>query len=437
MASLILLAFALFAGAVSASELRIVGGESTSVNEWPSIAQVEFLGTASGIWTQSCGASILTSRYSLSAAQCFSGIFYEAKNRRIRAGTSYRHTGGQVSYVEYAFNHQLYGQNDMDADITVVLLKEPFVYNPNLQQVTIVPQGYQIPPNVRTVIAGWGATQSDIKVFSRHSFAIVLKCYVRKMAAVFWAVILLAGFSCTSAKLGSPAKIEDFPSVVQVENIAATIWLQQCVGSVLTSYHVLSAASCFSGVGYNANTRRIRAGTSTRGYGGSVVEVYHVYIHPSYGQGVGNDGDIAVVRLNGYLQLGGNIQQASILGEGIQLPVALPVTLVGWGTTAEGGLIGNNDLYSIDLATVYEGKCLYDYQNSDRPQVITENMICAGLPGVGGRDLDTRDAGAPIFYSGVTVGVVSFGQSYADDKYPVVSTSVGSYTAWIVEKAAV
>ncbi|XP_026736005.1 trypsin CFT-1-like [Trichoplusia ni] len=256
------------------------------------------------------------------------------------------------------------------------------------------------------------------------------------MAAVFWAVILLAGLSCTSAELGSPAKIEDFPSVVQVENVAATIWLQQCVGSVLTSYHILSAANCFSGVGYNANTRRIRAGTSTRGYGGSVVEVYHVYIHPSYGQGVGNDGDIAVVRLDGSLKLGDTIQQASILGQGIQLPVALPVTLVGWGTTTEGGLIGNNDLYSLELATVYEGKCLHEYQNAEKPEIITENMVCAGLSTIGGRDLDSRDSGAPLFYSGVTVGVVSFGKSYSDDQYPIVSTSVGSYTSWIVETAA-
>ncbi|XP_026736004.1 trypsin, alkaline C-like [Trichoplusia ni] len=159
MASLIILALALFAGAASATELRIVGGETTSVNEYPSIAQVDFLGTASGIWSQSCGANILTSRYVLSAAQCFSGIFYDPKNRRIRAGTSYRNTGGQLAYVQYAFNHPSYGQNDMDADITVVLLKEPFVYNPNIQQVTIVPQGYEIPANVSSVLVGWGATQ--------------------------------------------------------------------------------------------------------------------------------------------------------------------------------------------------------------------------------------------------------------------------------------
>ncbi|XP_075984837.1 trypsin, alkaline C-like [Anticarsia gemmatalis] len=255
------------------------------------------------------------------------------------------------------------------------------------------------------------------------------------MSAIKLAVTLLAGLTCVLA-LGEQATIAEFPSIVQVEDRVGAIWLQQCVGSVLTSYHILSAASCFSDVQYSARNRRVRAGTSYRGVDGLVREVYAVYNHPTYATpGMGQDGDISVVRLTTPLTLGATIEQASILGEGIYLPPGLEVTLAGWGTTAEGGLVGDEHLYSLDLVTIDDDRCLETYLGASTPHTITENMFCTGLA-TGGRDLDSRDAGAPLFYSGVTVGVVSFGVSRGEDQYPVVATAIGSYTNWIVDTAS-
>ncbi|XP_049693481.1 trypsin CFT-1 [Helicoverpa armigera] len=254
------------------------------------------------------------------------------------------------------------------------------------------------------------------------------------MASLCWAVLLLAGVAYSS-ELGTQTSIEKYPSLAQVESRAGLLWLQQCVSSVLTSYHVLSTARCFSGVNYSDSNRRIRAGTSYRGTDGLVREVQRVYYNPSWGL-LDNDGDIAVVRLETALTLGANIQQAAILGEGIYLPYGLNIQLVGWGTTAEGGNLGNSNLYELDLYTVNTDDCLETYLGLDlENNTITENMICAGLRNTQGRDLDTRDEGAPIFYSGVTVGVVSFGVSRGDDSIPIVSTNIGTYSNWIVEAA--
>ncbi|XP_041983200.1 trypsin, alkaline A-like [Aricia agestis] len=74
MAALWVLGLALIAGAVSASPNRIVGGEPTTVEKYPSIVQVDALGLFSGVWGQSCAASILTSRTIVSAAHCFAGL---------------------------------------------------------------------------------------------------------------------------------------------------------------------------------------------------------------------------------------------------------------------------------------------------------------------------------------------------------------------------
>ena len=62
-------------------------------------------------------------------------------------------------------------------------------------------------------------------------------------------------------------------------------------------------------------------------------------------------------------------------------------------------------------------------------------MFCVGLRNTQGRDLDSQDVGAPLFFDGVTMGVVSFGVSDGDDSYPVVSTAIASYSNWIVETA--
>lgn len=87
---------------------------------------------------------------------CFS--FYSASNRRIRAGTTYRNTGGVLAYVQKENNHPNYGQYGFDADITVVELITPLIYTPVVQQGTIMAQGAVIPDESPVVHAGWGAT---------------------------------------------------------------------------------------------------------------------------------------------------------------------------------------------------------------------------------------------------------------------------------------
>lgn len=46
---------------------------------------------------------------------------------------------------------------------------------------------------------------------------------------------------------GTPTTVNEFPGIVQIEIGTGPIWIQGCAGSVLTSFHVLSAARCFSG----------------------------------------------------------------------------------------------------------------------------------------------------------------------------------------------
>nr|ADM35106.1 serine protease 4 [Mamestra configurata] len=160
MATPILLALALFAGlACSTPSSRILGGTQTSIAQYPSVVQVEAAGASTGIWSQTCGGNILTVRYILSAAHCFHGIFYEPKNRRIRAGTSIRSYGGQVVYLDVEINHPTYGANDMDGDISLVRLRGSLEYGIYVQQGSIITQDFHMPEGIPVDLVGWGATQ--------------------------------------------------------------------------------------------------------------------------------------------------------------------------------------------------------------------------------------------------------------------------------------
>ncbi|CAH2054924.1 unnamed protein product, partial [Iphiclides podalirius] len=142
--------------ACSASELgRIVGGEPTSIEKYPIIVQVEFL-VDSSIWTQNCAGSVLTSRTILSAAHCYVGPSYSPRERRIRAGSSYRYTGGTIKNVALSLNHPTFGLNDYDGDIALLFLEDRLVYSNVIAQAAIASSTFVVPDNSSVTHIGWG-----------------------------------------------------------------------------------------------------------------------------------------------------------------------------------------------------------------------------------------------------------------------------------------
>ncbi|CAK1545768.1 unnamed protein product [Leptosia nina] len=151
-----LFAVLLIGGLSSVQSNRIIGGVETSIEEYPFIVQLEAFTSPLG-WSQTCGASILTSYWVLSAAHCFEE--WEVSPKRIRAGTTYRNHGGTMHYPRFTFNHPQYRvASRYDADVSVMRVTSPFVYSLYIQPGTIVPQGYQVPDNTPVVLAGWGDT---------------------------------------------------------------------------------------------------------------------------------------------------------------------------------------------------------------------------------------------------------------------------------------
>ncbi|KAM3960825.1 trypsin, alkaline C-like [Aphomia sociella] len=251
-------------------------------------------------------------------------------------------------------------------------------------------------------------------------------------------LVLFAATACNARNRivgGEVTTIEEYPSIAQVEflGIFSGTWSQSCACNILNSRNVLSAAHCFAGALYQSSHRRIRAGATYRNTGGIISNVEQEHNHPSYGL-LEYDGDITVVRLSEPLVYSPVVQQGTIVAQDTLIPDNQPVVHAGWGTTSQGGVL-SEQLRDVTIYTVNNDLCRERYQTLPRPLIVTNNMICAGLLDVGGRDACQGDSGGPLYYSNIIVGVVSWGHGCANETYPGVSTAVAPYTNWIVATA--
>ncbi|CAK1545772.1 unnamed protein product [Leptosia nina] len=255
------------------------------------------------------------------------------------------------------------------------------------------------------------------------------------------AVLLFAGTALVGAKRiigGEDTTIEEYPYIVQVETYRdwENLWRLGCGANILTTRWLMSAAHCFAGWNYRPDFRRIRAGTTIKNTGGSVHYVDYAINHPEYTVATRYDGDINVVRLLTPLVYTPVIQKATIVPQDYILPDNVPVVHAGWGHTTQGGST-SRILQHVEMYSINTELCRQRYLRLR--ETITDNMICAGLLDVGGRDACQGDSGGPLYAGGsenrVIVGVVAWGHGCANETYPGVSTRVASYTNWVRENA--
>merc|ERR1711981_1467107 len=101
----------------------------------------------------------------------------------------------------------------------------------------------------------------------------------------------------------------------------------------------------------------------------------------------------------------------------------------GWGTLSSGGSATNNLQY-VRVPAITNSQCNAAYGGS-----ITDTMLCAGYPNVGGKDACQGDSGGPFVCNdngnAVIAGVVSWGIGCAHPNYPGVYARVTSVLSWI------
>ncbi|VVC99576.1 trypsin, alkaline C-like [Leptidea sinapis] len=231
---------------------------------------------------------------------------------------------------------------------------------------------------------------------------------------------------------GQDTTIDRYPSLVQVEFWIPSqgVWSTNCGATILTTFFLLSAAHCFDGTNSQAEFRRIRAGSTYRGSGGSVHYVDYYINHPEYNIATFLDADINVVRLRTPVVYSPVVQAGTIVSQGAVIPDNTTVVYAGWGALWQGGP-QSEILQHVSVFTINQNICRQRYGSS----LVTDYMLCAGLLDIGGRDACQGDSGGPLYLGNVVIGVVSWGSGCAQPNFPSISARVAAFTNWIVNTA--
>jgi secreted trypsin-like serine protease len=222
---------------------------------------------------------------------------------------------------------------------------------------------------------------------------------------------------------GTNAAPGEFPAVAEITFGKGFL----CTGTLIAPDTVLTAGHCSSVTGaaiaspaaYPPQLIDVRIGNSRSGTGGEVVPVSKVTMQPNYLLGKGYD--ISLLKLT-RSSTKPPVPVAGAAETGLW-SAGTTETIVGWGTTSEGGSTPD-DLQKAQVPVTTDAYCAKAYSDFD-----VKTMLCAGFE-QGGIDTCQGDSGGPMFGRTSTgalrvVGATSFGSGCARPGKPGVYARVG------------
>ncbi|XP_077459003.1 serine protease 33-like [Stigmatopora argus] len=207
-----------------------------------------------------------------------------------------------------------------------------------------------------------------------------------------------------------------------------------CGASLITNEWLLCAAHCFPFPNENINTLQILLGFQSlelENPNGETRAIAEIIPHPDYNTQT-QDNDIALIRISSPVTFTNYIRPVCLAAPDSNVADGTNVWITGWGTIGSGeDLPSPQTLQEVEVPVVSNSQCSESYN------VITSNMICAGLT-EGGRDSCQGDSGGPMVSQNgsqwAQLGVVSFGRGCALPEIPGVYTRVSEYQSWISEQ---
>lgn len=213
----------------------------------------------------------------------------------------------------------------------------------------------------------------------------------------------------------------------------------ECGGTIINDLYILTAAHCL----YNWQTMfyfknvPVTVGIADHNQFSTTddlpsitrrVPVLKYIIHPFFTL-LSPKNDIALLRLKEPLDFStSNVQPACLPQDDSDTYAGRTGTVVGWGTTSEGGVRPHN-LMEVTVP-------ILDPQCGGRRvggQGIWDTMLCAG--GIDGKGPCNGDSGGALTvrenWGPVVVGLVSFSEGCARRDVPTVYTRVSKFLSWI------
>ncbi|XP_066260719.1 trypsin 3A1-like [Euwallacea similis] len=136
------------------STIRIVGGHDADITDYP--YQVSIMIDGQHV----CGGSILTPNFILCAAHCFADES-RVSHITVRAGSSYRTSGGQIVATKKLNRHPYFDLDTYDYDVSVVELATPLVYGAGVAPITLPESSTTFTDGQSSEVTGWGVTSNN------------------------------------------------------------------------------------------------------------------------------------------------------------------------------------------------------------------------------------------------------------------------------------
>ncbi|XP_015604223.1 transmembrane protease serine 9 [Cephus cinctus] len=217
---------------------------------------------------------------------------------------------------------------------------------------------------------------------------------------------------------GQTAANGEFPYMVSLRWVSSSS--HTCGGSIVTQYHVVTAAHCVNNTLPSAMF--VVTGHTSNTGGGRVSYLEDIRVHPQYSLPFWMN-DIAVLKLRTPIIFGATEQP---------IPIAISNTGVeecivsGWGRAHFPSLGLPGDLQKANLNTMTIQECMSYWS----PSSIVNGSLCA-LNSVG-IAVCSGDSGGPLVCNGHLAGVVSWGNPCANG-LPDVFARVYHFRDWLIE----
>uniref|UniRef100_A0A3Q0QRL0 Transmembrane serine protease 4a n=1 Tax=Amphilophus citrinellus TaxID=61819 RepID=A0A3Q0QRL0_AMPCI len=139
-------------------EGRIIGGTDASIEHWPWQVSLRRAGQ------HTCGGSLVSPRWVVTAAHCFSGS--ELSQWRVVSGQTYVTSLGG-SYVDRIIVHAGYDPVTNDYDIALMRLSSPITVGDTRRPVCLPPKDYGLTDGASMHVTGWGYQRENGVVSDR------------------------------------------------------------------------------------------------------------------------------------------------------------------------------------------------------------------------------------------------------------------------------